>query len=125
MGPRAARRLLPNQGGRHERNDSTLIVDASPVGLGAVLTQHSHGDPHPRPVLYASRSLTPTEERYSQTEREALAIVWACEHFHLYIYGAPFVVVTNHKPLTTIFSTKATNTPPGLRDGAFGCSCMT
>lgn len=52
-----------------------IIVDASPVGLGAILKQNG------RIVAFASRALTDTETRYSQTEREALAIVWACEHF--------------------------------------------
>ena len=50
-----------------------LRVDASPVGLGVILTQ-IHGD-EPRPVAYASRTLNPVERRYSQTEREALAVV--------------------------------------------------
>ena len=64
-------------------------------------------------VAYASRSLTDCESRYSQTEREALAVVWGIEHFHLYLYGSSFQVIKDHKPLETIF-----NNPPAkqLRD---------
>ena len=63
-----------------------INVDASPVGLGAILAQTNSttGDKHV--VAYASRSLTAVEQRYSQTEREALAVVWGCEYYHLYIY---------------------------------------
>ena len=44
------------------------------------------------------------ESRYSQTEREALAVVWACEHFDIYVSCASFTVVTDHKPLVHIWS---------------------
>ena len=82
-----------------------VIADASPVGLGAVLTQtHKDG---PRIISYASRSLTDTEKRYSQTEKEAFALVWACEKFHPYIYGVPFELVTDHKPLEVIYGPKS------------------
>jgi len=81
-----------------------LIVDASPVGLGAMLTQRTNVSEEHQVVSYASRALSSVEQRYSQTEREALAIVWACEHFHLYIYGKPVKVITDHKPLESIFS---------------------
>lgn len=82
-----------------------VIADASPVGLGAVLTQmHKDG---PRIISYASRSLTDTETRYSQTEKEALALIWACEKFHPYIYGVPFELVTDHKPLEVIYGPKS------------------
>ena len=50
-----------------------------------------------------SRSLTPVEQRYSQTEREALAVIWSCEHFNIYIYGQPVTVFTDHKPLVVLF----------------------
>ena len=81
-----------------------LIVDASPVGLGAILAQKdAHNSEPSRVVAYASRALTDVEQRYSQTEREALAIVWGCEHFNLYLYGAPFTLVTDHRPLEAIF----------------------
>ncbi|XP_028418157.1 uncharacterized protein LOC114543323 [Dendronephthya gigantea] len=77
--------------------------DASPFGLGAVLTQVD-ADGQERSVAYASRTLSDVERRYSQTEREALAIVWGCERFHLYLYGSQFEIVTDHKPLETIFN---------------------
>ncbi|XP_063965770.1 uncharacterized protein K02A2.6-like [Lytechinus pictus] len=78
-----------------------LRVDASPFGLGAVLTQTIDGIT--RPVAYASRTLSDVERRYSQTEREALAVVWGCERFHLFLSGAEFTLLTDHKPLEVIY----------------------
>lgn len=63
-----------------------LITDASQVGLGAVLTQVQKGKE--RVAAYASCSLTEVDRRYSQTEREALGLVWRCERFHTYLYAA-------------------------------------
>jgi hypothetical protein len=65
---------------------TTVIADASPVGLGAVLVQQQ-GDEH-RIINYASRSLSDVERGHSQTEKETLAIVWSCERFHAYLYEA-------------------------------------
>ena len=74
-----------------------VIVDASPVGLGAILVQGSESE-QKRVVAYASKTLTAVEQRYSQTEREALAIVmWSCEHFHLYLYGHEFTIISVNK----------------------------
>ena len=84
---------------------TTVIADASPVGLGAILTQQQKDGP--RIISYASRSLSDTEKRYSQTEKEALALVWACEKFHPYVYGIPFELVTDHKPLEVIYGPKS------------------
>jgi hypothetical protein len=79
-----------------------IHVDASPVGLCAILMQmNSSGERHT--VQYASRALTPVEQRYSQTEREALAVVWACEHLHIFIMGNTFTVFTDHKALVPLF----------------------
>jgi len=62
-------------------------------------------------ITYASCSLTTTEQWYSQTEREAPAVVWACEHSHLYIFGKPITVYTDHKPLVAIFSNPSSKPP--------------
>ena len=80
-----------------------IIADASPYGLGAVLTQCQQSQW--RVIAYASRSLTDVERRYSQTEREALALVWACERLNIYVFGKKFELVTDHKPLQFIYST--------------------
>ena len=80
-----------------------VIADASPVGLGAVLVQEKNGDS--RAVCYASRSLSQMERRYSQTEKEALALVWSCERFNLYLYGLQTLdLVTDHEALKVIYS---------------------
>jgi hypothetical protein len=82
-----------------------VIVDASPVGLGAVMVQlKSEG---PRVVKYISKALTEVEKRYSQTEKEALAIVWACEKLHLYLYGREFYLITDHQPLEIIYGPRS------------------
>ena len=63
-----------------------------------------------RAVCYASRSLSQVERRYSQTEKEALALVWACERFNLYLYGLQtFDLVTDHEALKVIVSKKRYN----------------
>ena len=66
------------------KKDTSLIVDASPIGISAILTQSTANEAS-RVIAYASRALTPVERRYSQTEREALSIVWDVEHFHIYL----------------------------------------
>ena len=82
-----------------------VIADAGPVGLGAVLIQKQKGEQ--RVISYASRSLTDVEQRYSQTEKEALALVWACERFHMYLHGIDFELIKDHKPLEVIYSPKS------------------
>ena len=60
-----------------------------------------------RVIAYASRSLSDIEQRYSQTEKEALAIVWAGERFHLYLRGISFEILSDHKPLQIIYSSQS------------------
>ncbi|CAB4034836.1 Transposon Ty3-G Gag-Pol poly [Paramuricea clavata] len=78
-----------------------IAADAGPEGLGAVLLQLQGKEW--RAVSYASRNLTEVERRYAQTEKEALALVWACERFNLYVYGREFELETDHKLLQCIF----------------------
>lgn len=81
-----------------------LTVDASPTGLGAVLSQIGP-DRLERPISYASRTLSRAEKNYAQVQKEATAIVFGVKRFHQYLYGRsqPFVLRTDHKPLLAIF----------------------
>ena len=79
-----------------------ISTDASLKGLGAVLTQSHEGEW--LPVAYASRALTEAESRYATIEKEALAIAYACDRFHQYVFGQTIEIETDHKPLVAIFS---------------------
>lgn len=89
-----------------------LTTDASSVGIGAILEQEQEDGSY-RPIYYASRKLSKVEKRYSQFEREALAVRWACEKFYLYLYGIKFEICTDHKSLVTVLS--ARSKPPSAR----------
>ena len=80
-----------------------LQTDASDIGLGAVLTQlDSNGNE--RAISYASRPLTDCEKGYSATEKEALAVVFATDHFRVYLLGRSFTLVTDHSALRWLHS---------------------
>ena len=64
-----------------------FLIKACPVGLFPILSQATAGKNDEKIVAYASCALTDVEKRHAQTEREALAIVWGVEHFHLFVYG--------------------------------------
>ena len=96
--------------------DTFLITDASPVGLGGILAQKQPNGSI-KPVAYASKSLSKTEMKYSQTEREALGIVWCCERFHVYIYGSKFTILSDHQPLKILYSAQGKPSPRILRWG--------
>ncbi|XP_046973981.1 uncharacterized protein K02A2.6-like [Vanessa cardui] len=82
-----------------------IIADASPVGLGAVLIQIDRKGP--RVIAFGNKSLTDCEKRYCQTEKEALALVWAVEHFKIYLLGKEFDLISDHKPLETTFGPRS------------------
>lgn len=67
------------------------------------------------PVVYISRSLTPTEVQYAQIEKEALAATWACERLSSYLLGLEFTVRTDHKPLISLLGSRSLdNLPPRI-----------
>jgi len=74
-----------------------LSVDASMQGLGAAIIQDGGV------VAYASRALTPTEQRYAQIEKEMLAVVFGCTRFHNMLYGKDDVTIeSDHQPLESL-----------------------
>ena len=85
--------------------NTELSADASSYGVGAVLSQQQPGGEY-RPVAYISRALFSSEQRYAQIEKEALALTWGCERLSDYLLGLHFRMVTDHKPLVPILSTK-------------------
>ena len=59
-----------------------------------------------KPVVFISRALTSTEQRYAQIEKEALATTWACERMADYLVGKTFHIETDHKPLVPLLGPK-------------------
>ncbi len=90
-----------------------LSVDISKEGLGAVLLQLH--DEQWRPVAYASRALNSSEQNYSQIEKEMLPVVFGTEYFNQYVYGAKFIVKSDHKPLQSIFQRNIDKAPPQIQ----------
>ena len=87
---------------------TTVEVDGSLKGLGAALIQNG------RAVAFASKALTKTETNYSNIVRKCLAVVHGIHRFHTYLYGSTFTVISDHKPLQSIFSKPLHAAPPRL-----------
>jgi len=82
-----------------------IQTDASKYAIGGVLYQRDEeGKEHP--IWYGSRVLTPTEQKYSTTEREMLAVYTWIRYWKAYLWGRPFTVYTDHSPLTGIKTNK-------------------
>ena len=77
---------------------TSLVVDASEHALGAVLEQNG------KPVTCISRKLSASELHYSQTQKEALAVHWAVQRLHKFLFGIHFQIITDHRALEFIFN---------------------
>lgn len=76
--------------------------DSSAYGVGAVLCHIKDGQE--LPVAFVSRTLNVAERKYSQIEKEGLAMIFALKRFHHYLWGRKFTLVTDHKPLLGLFN---------------------
>ncbi|GFR77679.1 polyprotein [Elysia marginata] len=84
------------------KQEILVVCDAFPIGVGAILSQLDDNGEE-KPVIFASRALSDAERKYSQIDREGLALVFAVKKFHKYISGRSFKLITDHKPLLGLF----------------------
>jgi len=73
-----------------------VTCDNSSYGVGCVLSHVIEGVE--KPIAFASSTLSSAEAKYSQLEREGLAIIFAIKKFHKYLWGRKFTLVTDHQP---------------------------
>ena len=88
----------------------TLENDACEYGIGSALIQGG------KPIAFASRSLSDSERRYAQIEKEMLAVTYGLEKFHHYTFGRQVFVVTDHKPLVSISNKQLSKAPKRLQN---------
>ena len=91
-------------------NKPTILqTDTSCKGLGACLLQNE------KPVYFASKALTETQKGYVAIKLESLAVAWAMEKFHHFLYGNEFTLETDQKPLEAILSKSLNQATPRLQ----------
>ena len=86
--------------------DFVLHTDASDYGVGAVLSQLDDSG-NQKVIAYASKALSPREQKYSTTEKEALAVVFGTAHFRVYLLGRHFTLITYHNALRWLHTMEA------------------
>ena len=91
------------------RKETVLQTDASTKGLGACLLQDD------KPIYFASKALTEMQRGYVAIEIESLAIAWAVEKFHHFLYGCHFILETDQKPLEVTLSRSLNQATPHLQ----------
>lgn len=91
------------------KKEFELHTDWSAAGCGAILQQRDEAGDE-RVVAYASRSNNKAESNYSSYAGECLAAVWGVRYFRVYLYGARFILYTDHRPLEWLM------TNPNLTD---------
>jgi len=82
-----------------------LHTDASKIGIGAILTQKDSNG-HEKVIAYYSRRLNRHEEEYGVTQQECLAVVDSVDHFHVYLHGQQFTIISDHSALQWLFRIK-------------------
>ena len=87
------------------------------IGVSATLVQHSPDEDKWRVVQYASRALSDVEQRYSQIELDMLAVDFACRKFHVFLYGKPSTIFTDHKQHHGHNATENVGANSRLREG--------
>ena len=87
----------------------TLSADASKNAVGVVIMHDC------RPIAYASKSLTSSQQNFAQIEKELYAILYGCIRFHQFVYGQKIFVETDHQPLVTLFKKPLGEVPTRLQ----------
>ncbi|GFY67619.1 retrovirus-related Pol polyprotein from transposon 17.6 [Trichonephila inaurata madagascariensis] len=88
-----------------------IQCDASNLGIGVVLSQVRENEEHP--IMFLSKKLSLAEQKYSTTEKECAAVIFAVQKLKCYLDGhQKFVIQTDHNPL--VWLEKNTGTNPRL-----------
>ena len=93
-----------------KKKNTVIYCDASPVGLSSILLQKDENN-NAHVISYSSRSLTATEQKYSQTERECLSLVYACKRHYIYIFGRKFRMYSDSEALVNLLKRPSSKLP--------------